>query len=143
GLDQWKSSDPESGESVTAGDVVTYTLHFANTGETAADVDTFDDLADVLDDADLVDGSLEAQDGLVAAVDGERITVTGSVPVGQTRTVSYQAQVRDYAEQGDHILGNVLDCADGDPRCETSHEVRNLLVQKSSDPTDGVDVGDT
>lgn len=143
GLDQWKSSDPESGASVTAGDTVTYTLHFANTGQAAAAVDTFDDLSNVLDDADIVEGSLQAQDGLVATIVGDQITVTGSVPVGETLTVTYQVQVRDHAAQGDHVLGNVLDCADGDPRCETTNPIRNLLVEKSSDPADGVDVGDT
>src|SRR5699024_1745615 len=55
-LDQWKTSDPEPGTSVVGGEVVTYTLHFANTGQTAATVDTADDLSNVLDDADLVDG---------------------------------------------------------------------------------------
>lgn len=143
GLDQWKSSDPESGSSVSAGDTVTYTLHFANTGQAAAAVDTFDDLSNVLDDADVVEGSLQAQDGLVATIDGEQITVTGSVPVGETLTVTYQVQVRDHAAQGDHVLDNVLDCADGDPRCETTNPIRNLLVEKSSDPADGVDAGDT
>ncbi|MDP3949171.1 MAG: hypothetical protein Q8Q19_00785 [Microbacterium sp.] len=143
GLDQWKSSDPDSGTSVTAGDTVTYSLHFANSGQTAATVDTFDDLSDVLDDADLVAGSLQAESGLVATFDTDRITVTGSVPVGETLTVSYQVQVRERAAQDNHILGNVLDCADGDPRCETEHPIRNLLVEKSADPVDGVDVGDT
>lgn len=142
-LDQWKTSDPESGTSVVAGDVVTYTLHFANTGQAAAAVDTFDDLSNVLDDADLVEGSLTPDDGLTATIDGEQITVTGSVPVGDTLTVSYQVLVREFEDQGDHILANLLDCPDDDPRCATQHPVRHLVLDKSSDPTEGVDLGDT
>ena len=141
-LDQWKTSDPESGSSVVGGDVVTYTLHFANTGQTAATVDTVDDLSNVLDDADLLDGSLTADDGLLAAVDGEQLTVTGSVPVGETLTVSYQVLVREFEDQGDHVLANLLDCADDDPRCATEHPVRHLVLDKSSTPSEGVDVGD-
>lgn len=142
-LDQWKTSDPESGTSVVEGDVVTYTLHFANTGQAAAAVDTFDDLSNVLDDADLVEGSLSADDGLTATIEGEQVTVTGSVPVGETLTVSYQVLVREFEDQGDHILANLLDCADDDPRCATQHPVRHLVLDKSSDPTEGVDLGDT
>src|SRR5690606_31451493 len=43
-LTQRKTSDPASGTSVTAGDVITYTLHFANDGLIPALVDTRDDL---------------------------------------------------------------------------------------------------
>src|SRR5699024_911285 len=141
-LEEWKTADPEPGTPVFGGDVVTYTLHFASTGQTAASVDTSDDLSGVLDDADLVDGSLTADEGLEAAVDGEQITVTGSVPAGETATVSYQVLVREFADQGDHVLANLLDCADDDPRCATEHPVRHLVLDKSSTPSGGVDVGD-
>lgn len=142
-LQQSKSSDPSSGTSVTAGDVVTYTLHFDNSGLVDAVVDTGDDLSGVLDDADLVDGSLVVDAPLEATLQGEELLVTGTVPAGESLTVTYQVQVRDYDEQGDHVLGNVLDCPDGAEDCATTHPIRELVLDKESSPSAGVDVGDT
>ena len=83
GLEQTKRSDPPSGTSVDAGDEITYTLKFSNTGEAPADVETVDDVSDVLDDAELIAGPT-ADFGLTATPpSGGQIQMTGTVPVGE------------------------------------------------------------
>ncbi|WP_426247228.1 GEVED domain-containing protein [Nocardioides sp. LHG3406-4] len=150
GLDQDKVADPASGSAVEVGQEITYTLRFANTGQTPATVDTFDDLTAVLDDADLVAGSIDAETGLTATYDaaaGERIDITGTVPVGDTLEVTYRVRVRPWAAQADHVLENALQCEAGDaPDCEpdvTEHRVRALDIEKTSDRTADTEIGDT
>jgi uncharacterized repeat protein (TIGR01451 family)/fimbrial isopeptide formation D2 family protein/LPXTG-motif cell wall-anchored protein len=149
GLDQDKVSTPASGTAVEPGEVITYTLRFASTGKTAADVDTFDDLAGVLDDADFLIASISAEAGLTATYDdpGKRINVTGSVAVGETLEVTYQVKVKAFAAQGDHLVRNALQCEPGDPTpCDpetTEHPVRALEIEKTSDRTAATVVGDT
>ncbi len=138
GLRHHKSVDPASGTSVDVGQVLTYTLTFENVGPVAAPVDTSDDLSDVLDDAQLV-GTPIAGPGLTAAVAGNQLEITGSVPAGQTRTVTYQVEVRPWADQDDHVLANVLACEPGEPAgCapeETTNPVRHVALAKTSDAT--------
>ena len=138
GLRHHKSVDPASGTSVDVGQVLTYTLTFENVGPVAADVDTSDDLSDVLDDAQLI-GAPVAGAGLTATIAGTDLEITGSVPAGQTRTVTYQVGVRAWADQGDHLLANVLACEPGEPAgCApetTSNPVRHLTLDKTSDAT--------
>ena len=81
GLSQTKSSDPGDGSTVDAGDEITYTLTFTNTGSAPVTVDTTDDLSGVLDDAEMVDGP-NAGPGLTATRNGDQIEVTGSVLPG-------------------------------------------------------------
>ena len=100
-----KSVSPASGTAVSVGDVLTYTLTFANTGTVPADVNTSDDLSDVLDDATLEAGSITAGAGLAATPAGNSLNITGTVPAGATRTVTYQVTVKPFAQQGDHVLG--------------------------------------
>ena len=85
GLDQTKRSTPASGTPVDAGDVVTYTLRFTNTGPAPATVDAFDDVSGVVDDATL--GTISAETGLTAVLDPNggqpRIHVTGTCRPGR------------------------------------------------------------
>ena len=138
GLRHDKSVSPASGTPVEVGQVLTYTLTFENVGPVAADVDTSDDLSDVLDDAQLV-GTPSAGAGLTAAVVGTQLEITGSVPAGQTRTVTYQVRVRAWADQLDHVLANVLACEPGEPAgCapeETTNPVRHVALTKTSNAT--------
>ncbi|MGM1018958.1 MAG: hypothetical protein ACQEW8_15595, partial [Actinomycetota bacterium] len=113
-----KSVDPESGTAVVAGQEVEYTLTFANTGNAAGPVEYTDDLSGVLDDADLVGDPVVSDPALTADVDGESLTVSGSLEADQEVTVTYTAVVGADFERGDNVLGNILAPADAvDPQC--------------------------
>lgn len=146
GLVQSKSVDPASGTPVNAGQVLTYTLSFQNGGQSAATVNTHDDLSRVLDDAELTSDPV-AEDGLIASAVGNDIVVSGSVPAGQTRTVTYKVTVKAYAEQGDHALVNALACAPGAPEsCQpatTSNLVKHVTVTKEQTKPQEPNTGDT
>ncbi len=107
-----KSALPESGTRLQSGDVVQYRLAFDNgAGLAPATVDHIDHLADVLDDAEFVDGSIRYGDGtesaypaatapLTTGVRAERVdgsptlAVTGTVPAESVRTVWFEVRVR-------------------------------------------------
>lgn len=133
-----KSADPASGEAVASGDVVTYTLTFDNSaGKAPAPVDHTDDLADVLDDATFVDGSLTASSGLIATgPTDDALTITGAVSAGETLTVTYSVTVNDEADRGNNSLSNFLFAGDEKPGvCEpgdpcTTHPVSAITYQK-------------
>lgn len=128
-----KSSDPKSGTEVKPGDDVTYTLTFENTSADSdaapAAVDYTDYMADVLDDATLTTGPATSNEDLQAVTEGDTIRITGTVPTGETYTVTYTVKVKDRVDQGNHHLGNVVAitgeepvCAPDSPLC-TQHDV--------------------
>ena len=94
----------------------------------------------MLDDAELVEGPT-ARERPDRALDGDRSTITGTVPAGQTRTVTYTVAVEPYADQGDHVLRNSLACQPGEPvTCEpetTEHPIGHLSLTKTSDAGPG------
>jgi fimbrial isopeptide formation D2 family protein/uncharacterized repeat protein (TIGR01451 family) len=124
GLSQWKSAAPSS-DPLVAGSTVEYTLFFRNTGETAADVDAVDDLTHVTDDAD-VTVAASSPDGLTATRTGDRIAITGSVPVGETYSVTYTVTIKADGSRGDDIVANYLldpeDTPPTEPVCEPTNE---------------------
>jgi fimbrial isopeptide formation D2 family protein/uncharacterized repeat protein (TIGR01451 family)/LPXTG-motif cell wall-anchored protein len=143
-----KSVDPEDGTTVKPGQQLTYTLTFRNAGKGTAVVDRVDDLAGILDDADLVSGPTSSDDALKAVRDGERLEITGGLAAGQSVTVTYTVTVKAAADLGDSVLGNFLldpdeevpdDCAAGDADC-TVNPVAQLVDSKSVDPKDGTTV---
>ncbi|WP_017792433.1 prealbumin-like fold domain-containing protein [Leucobacter salsicius] len=106
-----KTSDPASGETVTAGTIVDYTLTFANTaGTAAATVDHIDHLGDVLDDADFVDAAGNVVTTPVITTPGtpglsanwnstnQQIDIAGNVPATETRTVTFRVKVKANTE---------------------------------------------
>ncbi len=105
-LNQWKTATPSS-DPVVAGSTITYTLFFDNDGQTAATVDAVDDLRYVTDDADVTIEPTSSS-GLTAVRTGDRISVTGSVPVGATSTVTYTVTVRPDGQRGDNVATNFL-----------------------------------
>ncbi|HEY0117929.1 MAG TPA: CshA/CshB family fibrillar adhesin-related protein [Cellulomonas sp.] len=143
-----KSSDPASGTAVLAGQHVTYTLSFTNTGETAGQIDYTDSLADVLDDADLT-GAPATSDAALTATSGADgvVRVTGTLDPGQTATVTYTVTVKADANRHDNRLGNVVaktgvvdpDCADDEVSC-TDNPVPLITDSKSVDPASGTPV---
>lgn len=170
-----KESTPASGTPLAEGEAVTYKLTFTNiTGTSDAAVDHIDHLNDVLDDADFVSGSIRYGDGAgtdtatspldpgvtsSSLTTDKKLLITGTVPVGETRTVSFQVTVKPHSEQTTargagtagttgYLLQNFLTdketppppvcvpAVDEDPNC-TRHPVPAWTLEKSSLPEDG------
>lgn len=151
-LDDWKTVDPASGTTVQGGAVLTYTLHFENTGQAPVDVNREDDLAAVLDDADVTTPPAASDGALtVGNVTDGRFPITGTIQPGQTVTVTYQVTVKADGQRGDDRLGNYLvdpgeqpptECVPADDEradCTVNH-VNDVSVAKSSDPASGTQV---
>jgi fimbrial isopeptide formation D2 family protein len=111
-LNEWKTATPSS-DPLVAGSTITYTLFFDNDGQSAAAIDTVDDLTHVTDDAD-VTVEPSSPDGLAVSRTGDQISITGSVPAGAVYTVTYTVTIRDDGDRGDDIVSNFL-LAPGDP----------------------------
>ncbi len=97
GFEFSKTADPASGTAVDPGDVITYVLTGVNTGETALDsVEIVDDLSGVLDHAS-IDGdpvvTIVGSTAAPAVVDGDELSWTGALAVGQTVTITYSVTV--------------------------------------------------
>jgi fimbrial isopeptide formation D2 family protein/uncharacterized repeat protein (TIGR01451 family) len=124
-----KSVDPKDGSTVKAGQRLTYTLSFRNTGEGAVKVAQVDHMAKALDDATLVSGPTSSDDALTATRAGSTLEIDGELAAGQRVTVTYVLEVKPYARQGDHRLDNFVTreggtplttCQDGDDLCTSN-----------------------
>ncbi|WP_162622954.1 DUF7927 domain-containing protein [Microbacterium suaedae] len=137
-VDAVKSSDPESGSVVTAGQEVAYTLTFFNSGEGAGTVDYIDDMSGVFDDAALTTGPEASDETLTASLNADdTLQVNGVLEADQMVTVSYTVTVFPDGQRGDNLLGNVLaprgvddpECGDDGVSC-TEHPVPLLDTWK-------------
>ncbi|KJL30090.1 hypothetical protein RS83_01232 [Microbacterium oxydans] len=128
-----KSVEPEM---AAPGDVVTYDIAVANTGEIAYTDDDpasfIDDLSGVLDDAVYND---DVSAG--GAIDGDLLTWSGPLEVGETLQVTYSVTVDDPVG-GDFSLRNTVApaatggvCVDGG--CGTDTAVSAYSVEKRAD----------
>nr|WP_231747597.1 DUF11 domain-containing protein [Auraticoccus cholistanensis] len=139
-----KTSDP-SGAAVNPGDVVTYTVEVTQEGSVAAEATFSDDLSDVLDDATVDADSIVASTG-TAELDGEALVWTGTVPVGEVATVTYEAVVKSYDEieaDGNWILDNVVfseGCAEEGDCNPPENPIGKFTYSKVSDPEPGTAV---
>lgn len=144
-----KGADPASGSTVKPGDLVTYQVTVTPDGPPIEQVVVSDDLADVLDDATLVDGTINAGQG-TASVTGQTLTwnlgtIRGTTPI----TLSYQVRVD--ADAIGAVLRNVVTGTGAEPPsscepCTTEHPTPgSWRMEKSADPRSGATVrpGDT
>lgn len=138
-----KSADPVSGTAVQAGQKVTYTVTFENTGRGEARVKHVDHLADVLDDATFDAKSLRYGDGAgtsgrptpmspgitgeFTAADG-KLAITGTVPAGAKRTISYTVTVLPDSENSRARQAQV---EDGEPH---GYTMRNFVTTAGKTP---------
>ncbi|MBM9433953.1 DUF7927 domain-containing protein [Flaviflexus equikiangi] len=171
-----KSSSPESGTTVNPDGIVTYTLTFDNTsGTAAATVNHVDHLKDVLDDAVFVNGTDVVPAPVITAsgtpplttswdATSQQLAITGIVPVGEVRTISFPVRVKANAdnaaarENADQPLAGYwmrnyvtpagenppATCEDDSALC-TQHPIPAWTVSKDSLPADDslVHSGDT
>ncbi len=140
--DTVKTSDP-SGADVNPGDVVTYTVTVTQEGSFPAEATFSDNLVDVLDDADLVSGSLESSTGEVE-VTGTALYWSGTVGVGEVATVTYQVVVKSYDEiaaDGNWRLDNVVFSPGCEGECNPPENlIGNFTYEKTADPESGTAV---
>ncbi|WP_420368979.1 hypothetical protein [Curtobacterium sp. L1-20] len=139
-----KTVDPKSGSTVSAGQVLTYTLTFDNSkGAAAAPVTGYsDDLSKVLDDATVTTQPTTAMDSLtVGAIANGSFPVTGTVPAGKVGTVTYEVTVKANGQRGDDELDNSFIRPNGPP-VETHNPVQSYSVTKTAS-TPNVHPGDT
>ncbi|MDT0116430.1 hypothetical protein Q9R20_05440 [Microbacterium sp. PRF11] len=129
---------------VNPGDVVTYTITVKNTGQAAYTADKpasfTDDLSKVTDDATY---NGDATNG--AVVDGNTLSWSGELAVGETKTIVYSFTVNN-PDTGDKVLTNaVVPTAPGpeDPTPKTfTSKVQTYKVDKTADKA-AVGAGDT
>ncbi|WP_157973785.1 DUF7927 domain-containing protein [Desertihabitans aurantiacus] len=150
-LEVTKTVDPASGTTVSAGEELTYTITFANNGIAEAVVDGWTDaLTNVVDDAEVTEGpSASDEDLTVSAITDDRFTVTGTVPAGESSTVTYTVEVLPDGERGNNVLGNFVlppgvvdpptECEDGNGLC-TENPVAEIVDSKSVAPESGTAV---
>ncbi|MVA75100.1 DUF11 domain-containing protein, partial [Auraticoccus sp. F435] len=140
-----KTSDP-SGADVQPGDTVTYTVTVTQEGSYPAAAEWGDDLSDVLDDATIDEASITASTG-TATLDGESISWSGEVGVGEVATVTYEAVVKSYeeiTEGGNWVLDNVVfsdGCAAEGDCNPPPNPVGTYTQAKTSVPVPGSSVG--
>ncbi|MFF9637652.1 hypothetical protein ACF1D2_24095 [Streptomyces bacillaris] len=91
---------------VNAGDTLTYTVTVVNTSTLTVNGDFTDDLAGVLDDGQVVPGSVTASTG-TATLTGTSLNWTGVLAPEGTATVTYQVRVDDPVT-GDRVLRNTV-----------------------------------
>jgi fimbrial isopeptide formation D2 family protein len=90
-----KSADPAPGTQVADGDTITYTVTGTNTGNTVLDpVVLTDTLADVLDNAAFVDGSITTSVGDKAVRHGSTLSWKGALQPGEKVVITYQVTVK-------------------------------------------------
>ncbi len=148
-IEKRKSVSPSSGTTVQPGETLTYTLTFVNVGKGNAPVKSFDDLEQVLDDADVVSEPKPSSAALkVSELQGTRYAITGSLSAGESATITYRVKVKPSGKLGDKKLANFLfdttppkTCEKDDPTC-TFNLVGDLEVKKTVDPADGSTVKD-
>ncbi|QIK63723.1 DUF11 domain-containing protein [Leucobacter viscericola] len=164
-----KTAEPASGTPVERGDTITYTLELQNTGGTPlTNTVVTDDLSDVLDDADLIEGSFMEAYGDFSPVSAEDVTVSGNtlvwnaqggVPTYENMTLTYKVRVKSNSTAAATLVNHVTatsevpsannmaksNCTTGDEAdCTTTHPIRaltpGLRVVKSADPASGTTV---
>ena len=140
-----KVPSPADGRAVPVGGEITYTLTGTNTGATTLDTEITDNLAQVLNNADLVGAASATVNGAVVTapvVDTTAKTLAwnGELPIGGVVTVTYTVKVKAGAE-GKTIANSAIAVADP-PHHETittgpvvtKHPVPGFTFTKTSDP---------
>ncbi|TDD65925.1 DUF11 domain-containing protein [Jiangella aurantiaca] len=143
-----KTSDPVPGSVVDEDGVITYTVLISHVGTAPAEGATIeDDLSAVLDDAEFNDDA--AADSGEVSFEGETLTWTGDLEVGQVVTLTYSVTANAVGEGDDELVNVVTDptgegvcvpAEDGNEGCTTDHYQGEYTYAKTSDPEPGSEV---
>lgn len=131
-------SKTASKATVLAGDTVDYAVTVKNTGPVAFTeaypADFTDDMSEVLDDA-VYNGDAT----LGAEIDGDTLSWSGPLAVGETKVITYSVTVNNPLS-GDGVLKNAVvtdtGICDPDADCDTTTLVQSFLVAKTADKTE-------
>ncbi|MPZ17656.1 MAG: DUF11 domain-containing protein [Luteitalea sp.] len=140
-----KTSD--GGDTVQAGDVVSYELTITNTGPAEAfNAVVSDDLSGVLDDAIFNDDASATSGTVVFDPDTQQLSWGGPLAAnGGAVTITYSVTVNGADALGDGILENAVTgpgCDDPDATCETVSQIEAWTTTKTSSP-EGTVVAET
>ncbi|MDR1513270.1 MAG: hypothetical protein LBS56_07310 [Propionibacteriaceae bacterium] len=132
-------------EVLKPGQVATFAIDLSNArGKTSAPVKLVDHLAGVLDDADLVAGSIQSTDPAITTLlnsGAGDLAITGSLQAGQSARISYRVTVKAGA-RGDDLLVNRIGPGAGacqpDNQLCTSTPVSAYTVAKTSQTDSGL-----
>lgn len=131
GLSQWKSSQPQTGTAVRAGQEITYMLHLDNNSDIEQAVNNTDDLKNVLNNAELVAEPTSSHPGISVGLEGEKLTLNGTIPAHTNVLVEYTVRVKPLAKRTSDILRNELAYCSDDKPCVTEHPLQRLAIKKS------------
>jgi uncharacterized repeat protein (TIGR01451 family)/fimbrial isopeptide formation D2 family protein len=138
-------------EELQPGDTFEYVVTVENIGQVDLVGETFsDDLSDVLDDAELDQGSMTADVGVVNFTDPD-LTWIGDLTIGQTATIRYSITIDDPITGDGELLNavvgsiysNCLPPDADDPDCWESTPVPNVHVSKELVGPENPEPGDT
>lgn len=138
-----KSSDPPSGTTVLAGDVIEYTLDLSHLGGPGAtDLRIVDDISELAPYAAFGGFVGTAPDGYSwdEAEPGRLVIDVDRLDAGQNLAFTYRVTVDDAVAPGTVLRNHVLtNCPEASDRCATEHRVPNvdLILAKAADP--GID----
>ncbi|WP_187976369.1 isopeptide-forming domain-containing fimbrial protein [Mycetocola sp. JXN-3] len=120
-----KRVTPASGTAVKAGDRVTYAVTVTNPAATTiTGVSITDNLAQILDQATLVDGPTGG-----ASITGQTLTWNGDLAAGETKTFTYTVQVNAGVTSG--ALRNVVVSPDAPTEPETENPIGSVTLAKT------------
>ncbi len=160
-LETKKTANPASGTTVQPGSVVTYTVATQNLDNVALTATVTDNLAAVLNHADIVPGSLHATSSFpgntpaAPTLSGTTLTWQGPMAANEVITLTYQVKLHGNAFSqtiNNHVITTGRDssnnpvettCVTGqEPQCQTNHNTpaapaATYQVNKSSNPVSG------
>ena len=143
--DATKAADPTEGSLIGPGQNVTYTITIQNTGATTlTNLKLDDNLSNVLDDATILGTPIVTPaSGGSATVIGDLLEFVGTIPAGQSVTVSYTVKIKALGALGNTSLVNTITAAHSaschpdiingaptvnDPDCQTSHSINTTSL---------------
>lgn len=140
-----KSADPPPGTKVTPGDTVAYTLTVRVSAlAAAAGIEVSDDLGEILNNADIVAGSLQPGQGTATVTGSTLKWAVGEVAAGTAVSLNYQVRVHPDASGTLHnkVIGTGNTVAGPSSATDTKHPISaSPLPRTGADPSGLIALG--